>query len=181
MHKSLAAARSISGGGGGPFRLLEAGLVFEAVESTDVEELLVVCDLLSFSIEPRGREASEEAALSTFMEGSMSFFCFEAGRISSRSTGTPSETRKRRRMRDFIQLGGCRGGGATSWDQRLRERSFGKTECESGTRGRSSLLISESAGKRKSRCWDAADRRSSSSCIEVKSRSGCGRVQLVYS
>lgn len=50
----------------------------------------------------------------------MSFFCLDAGRISSRSTGTPRETRKRRRMRERTQLGGCNGGGATSCDQRER-------------------------------------------------------------
>lgn len=38
--------------------------------------------------------------------GRTSFFCFEAGRISSRSTGTPSETRKRRRIRDLTQFWG---------------------------------------------------------------------------
>ena len=58
----------------------------------------------------------------------MSFFCFEAGRISSRSTGTPSETRKRRRMRDRTQFGGCKGGGATSCDHRERLRSVRKIE-----------------------------------------------------
>ena len=54
----------------------------------------------------------------TFVEGRTSFFCFDAGRISSRSTGTPRETRKRRRMRERFQSGGWRGGGATSWFQR---------------------------------------------------------------
>lgn len=58
----------------------------------------------------------------------MSFFCFEAGRISSRSTGTPRETRKRRRMRDRTQLGGCRGGGATSCDHSERLRSVRNIE-----------------------------------------------------
>lgn len=48
------------------------------------------------------------------MEGKMSFFCFEAGKISSRSTGTPRETRNSRLMRDRTQSGGCNGGGATS-------------------------------------------------------------------
>jgi len=43
-----------------------------------------------------------------------SFFCLDAGRISSRSTGTPRETRKSRRIRERIQFGGCNGGGATS-------------------------------------------------------------------
>lgn len=60
------------------------------------------------------------------VEGRMSFFCFEAGRISSRSTGTPRDTRKRRRMRERTQFGGCKGGGATSWAQREAERGVRK-------------------------------------------------------
>lgn len=55
-------------------------------------------------------------------EGKTSFFCLDAGRISSRSTGTPSETRNRRRMRERIQSGGARGGGATSCDHKEAER-----------------------------------------------------------
>lgn len=51
-------------------------------------------------------ELGAVVVVSRFMEGSTSFFCLEAGRISSRSTGTPRETRKRRRMRDLIQFGG---------------------------------------------------------------------------
>lgn len=66
------------------------------------------------SIDVRG----DEEDLEKLIDGRMSFFCLEAGRISSRSTGTPRETRKRRRIRERIQLGGWRGGGATSWDQR---------------------------------------------------------------
>lgn len=68
------------------------------------------------SDEPRG------LSLRPTVEGRMSFFCFEAGRISSRSTGTPRETRNRRRIRERTQLGGWRGGGATSWAQREAER-----------------------------------------------------------
>ena len=49
------------------------------------------------------------------VEGNTSFFCFEAGRISSRSTGTPKLTKNSRRMRERIQFGGWRGGAATSW------------------------------------------------------------------
>ena len=60
----------------------------------------------------------------------MSFFCLEAGRISSRSTGTPRETRKRRRMRERTQLGGWRGGGATSCAQREAERGVRKMGFE---------------------------------------------------
>lgn len=39
-------------------------------------------------------------------EGRISFFCVEAGRISSKETGIPRLTRKRRRIRDRIQFGG---------------------------------------------------------------------------
>lgn len=82
----------------------------------------------------------------------MSFFCLDAGRISSRSTGTPNETRKSRRMRDFTQFCGWRGGGATSWDHRERERSLLKIAAESGigsTRGKEPRSFE--AGKRLSR------------------------------
>lgn len=60
------------------------------------------------------------------VEGRMSFFCFEAGRMASRSMGTPRETRKRRRMRERTQLGGWSGGGATSCVQREAARGVGK-------------------------------------------------------
>ena len=76
----------------------------------------------SASASPR-REVEEPRRSS---EGRTSFFCLEAGRISSRSTGTPKETRKRRRMRERIQSGGWSGGGATSWDQREAERGCWK-------------------------------------------------------
>lgn len=64
------------------------------------------------SVEVRGEV--EELLGWRWMEGRMSFFCLEAGSISSKSTGTPRETRKRRRIRERIQFGGWRGGGATS-------------------------------------------------------------------
>lgn len=79
-----------------------------------------------------------EAEAGILRDGRTSFFCLEAGRISSRSTGTPRETRKRRRVRERIQSGGARGGGATSWDQREAERSVEKTEgfLEGGKSGK---------------------------------------------
>lgn len=54
------------------------------------------------SVELRG----EFEAGFRFVEGRMSFFCLEAGRISSRSTGTPRDTRKRRLILERIQFGG---------------------------------------------------------------------------
>ena len=64
--------------------------------------------------ESGGVDEGVRCAGRALVEGRTSFFCFEAGRISSRSTGTPRETRKRRRMRERFQSGGWRGGGATS-------------------------------------------------------------------
>lgn len=92
-------------------------------ESTDVEEAFASVDFR------RDREVDVRGDIG--VEGSMSFFCFDAGRISSRSMGTPREMRNRRRMRERIQFGGWSGGGATSWDQReaLREvRNVGAEE-----------------------------------------------------
>jgi hypothetical protein len=66
------------------------------------------------------------------MDGRTSFCCLDAGRISSRSTGTPKETRKRRRMRDLTQFWGWSGGGATSCDHNDRERSVLKIAEELG-------------------------------------------------
>ncbi len=79
----------------------------------------------------------------------MSFFCLEAGRISSRSTGTPRETRKRRRIRERIQFGGCRGGGATSWDQREALRGVRNMGFSAVRGGRTEVSI-VSEGKRAS-------------------------------
>lgn len=77
-------------------------------ESTEVLDALVPSRR---SRESELRPSTEDARrdpdeLTGRSEGRTSFFCLEAGRISSRSTGTPSETRKSRRMRDRIQSGG---------------------------------------------------------------------------
>ena len=101
----------------------------------------------------RSRETERESldvrgdAEGTLREGSTSFFCLEAGRISSRSTGTPRETRKRRRVRERIQSGGANGGGATSCDQREAERGVRKME-ESLERGGKAGRSSSSGEKR---------------------------------
>ncbi len=99
------------------------------------------------SLEARRKEPEEVVRR---REGRTSFFCLEAGRISSRSTGTPRETRKRRRMRERIQSGGWSGGGATSCDQREAERGvrkMGLSRAEGlGSGGKGSL-----GGKRAAR------------------------------
>ena len=98
------------------------------------------------SVELRG----EPEEVLRCIEGRMSFFCLDAGRISSRSTGTPSETRKRRRIRERIQLGGCKGGGATSCDQREALRDVRKILLSVETGGRTEVSI-VSGGKSASR------------------------------
>lgn len=115
---------SKSGGGGGPLRgswRLDLGSWLEASEV--VESLLPGADVdlrRSSAVLERGVPALLGGRL---MLGSTRRFCLLGGRISSRSTGTPRDTRKRRRMRDLVQFGGCKGGGATSCCQRERLRS----------------------------------------------------------
>lgn len=132
---------SNSGCGGGPFFLLGFPWV-----STDVDELFE-SPCLNLDTERESLEVRGDVEEGILREGRMSFFCFEAGRISSRSTGTPSETRNRRRVRERIQSGGARGGGATSWDQRDADRGVVKVDesfDNGGKGGRSSI----SRGKR---------------------------------
>lgn len=93
-------------------------------------------------------------------DGNTSFFCLDAGRISSKSTGTPRETRKRRRVRERIQSGGARGGGATNCDQSDAERGVRKIEESldiGGNAGRSSA----SGGKRLARHGSSTEMASS--------------------
>ena len=122
-QRSRVLPRSISGGGGGPFRFRE-GLddVGEEVESKDAVELF---SSRRRAIDPFRRSfgRGDCDARRPSGEGRTNFRCFEAGSISSRSTGTPRDTRNSRRMRERTQSGGCRGGGAMSWFQRSRERS----------------------------------------------------------
>jgi len=131
VHNCLAQTKSSVGAGGAPFRRRESERLECPCESRDVEE-----EFSCFSREME-RESVEVRGW-RFMEGRISFFCFEAGRISSRSTGTPRETRKSRRMRERIQFGGWRGGGATSWDQSEAERGvrkMGFSEVRGGSMG----------------------------------------------
>lgn len=108
--------RSSRGAGGGPFRrrLSERDGLLLPCESREVEEEDLVRSM-GLSREPEYEGCKEG-------EGRMSFFCVEAGRISSRETGIPRLTRKSRRMRDRIQSGGWRGGGATNCDQSDADR-----------------------------------------------------------
>lgn len=123
------ATRSNSGGGGGPFRF-RLGLDVDDW-SRDVED---VFSCLSLIRDPFLRPSDGEfESPRSFDEGRISFFCLEAGRISSKSTGTPKETKNRRRIRERIQFGGCKGGGATSCDHRDRLRSVRNIEGFSGT------------------------------------------------
>lgn len=107
-HSIVVLLMSRSGGGGGPLRL-RSGL--DADESTDVE------DAFSRFTRPRAPlrpsdDSRGDLSPGMWIDGRISFFCLDAGKISSRSTGTPRDTRKSRRMRERTQSGGCSGGGA---------------------------------------------------------------------
>jgi len=136
-HSSAAALRSKSGGGGGPlvvWRFLGEGRGTPVLQSSVVELSLSASWSFSRSI---AFDARGEPLGARLMLGKTRRFCFEGGKISSRSTGTPRETRKRRRMRLRVQLGGCMGGGETSCCQRERERSERKGEICEGSIGAS--------------------------------------------
>ena len=98
-----------------------------------LESIDVALSLASLSFK---RCSCAELGPSRPMEGRMSRFCLLGGRISSRSTGTPRETRKRRRMRLRVQLGGCMGGGETSCCHSERERSERKGVLSAAERER---------------------------------------------
>jgi hypothetical protein len=151
VHNILADERLSSGGPGGPRRFFEDVLLTEVLEVFSFLSLLRALPLgRSPDVETRGER-------SKFMEGKTSFFCFDAGRISSRSTGTPNETRKSRRIRERNQLGGCNGGGATSCDHNERLRSVRKTDESAGKGSIGALGVALSIGKRSFMyIWDAA-------------------------
>lgn len=125
-----AAFASKSGGGGGPFGAAPRDrFAFGAPvrESSEVVESFPGASFnLSIAVEGRGLVESKP------MDGRMRRFCLLGGSISSRSTGTPRDTRKRRRMRERVQLGGCIGGGETSCCQSDKERSERKGCGRSG-------------------------------------------------
>lgn len=149
VQSCLADTRSNSGTGSGPFFLNAEGFPFE---STDVDEALA-SDCRTLDTERESEDVRGEPDVVTCNDGSTSFFCLEAGRISSRSTGTPRETRNRRRMRERIQSGGANGGGATNCDHKdalrgVRKMGFslviGGGEDTSKSSGGNSVLRYES-------------------------------------
>lgn len=131
---------SKSGGGAGalrpvPVRLGLGGLA-APLESTDVVDELIPAWSFSRSKAVDARGVPE----GKLMLGNTSRFCFDGGRISSRSTGTPRDTRNSRRIRDRVQLGGCIGGGETSCCHSESERSDRKGEVLDGSIGGRSLI-----------------------------------------
>lgn len=103
--------KSTEGGGAGPLLLRSA---LNAVEFNEVDDSFPCCNPASASIVAVSARRDGERSLSASSDGNTSFFCLLAGKISSRSTGTPRETRNSRRMGDNTQFGGWSGGGATS-------------------------------------------------------------------
>jgi len=162
---------SSSGGGGGPLRFRSG---FELDESTEVD------DSFSRLMRPRGPplfRPSEEGRgepPGMCIEGRMSFFCLDAGRISSRSTGTPRDTKNSRRMRERTQSGGCSGGGATNCVHNEWLRSERKMDRVSS--GLVDIVgMPSCAGYMLSRYGFVAETISSSDVSCSKSKTGCRR------
>ncbi|KAF2788516.1 hypothetical protein K505DRAFT_107689 [Melanomma pulvis-pyrius CBS 109.77] len=118
-HSIVVELMSSCGGGRGPFRFLSD---LDAEESIDAEDAFSFFTRPSAPLRPSA-DGRGDFSPGMCMDGRMSFFCLDAGKISSRSTGTPRDTRNRRRIRDRTQSGGWRGGGATSCDHSDRLRS----------------------------------------------------------
>lgn len=79
-------------------------------------------------------------------------------------------------MRDLVQFWGWRGGGATSWDQRERERSVSKMAvlfAIGSTGAREVVWLGVVVGKRVSRWVSSAERRSGREVVESRSIKGC--------
>lgn len=125
---------------------------------------------------PRPSEGEVEL-LRKPVDGRMSFFCLEAGSISSRSTGTPSETKKSRRMRERTQLGGCKGGGATSCDHRERLRSVRKIEGFSSTEDDGKATEFWVVGNTSSKYGSVAVMKLSKELSPLKSSTGFNKIQ----
>jgi len=179
LQSCLAEIRSSWGAGGGPFLRRESDRDGLPCESTDVEEAFPSpCfrrDIGRESVEFLGEP---EAGL-RFMDGRMSFFCLDAGRISSRSTGTPSETRNSLLIRDRIQFGGCSGGGATSCDQRDALLGVKNMEFSTESGGKTEVSI-ESGGKRAFMYDSVAACISSGESSSAKSRTGYEWISSVH-
>jgi len=177
-QRRFTAIKSNSGAGGGPFgRLDRRSLVVpDCVLSTEPVESFASC-AFNRATEPSVLSDSEfRDEGSRLISGRTSFFCFDGGSISSRSTGTPRLTRNRRRIRDWVQLGGWRGGGVINCFQSERDLSEGKIGEESGTgscEGIDDSLSSVDEGNMASKCAFVAARSSGTEECLSKSKRGC--------
>jgi len=124
------------------------------------------------SIEPRGDRSDDRC-----IEGKMSFFCLLAGNISSRSTGTPRDTRKSLRIRDLSQSGGAKGGGATSCEYNDKLRS--ERNLLGGKSGADCVFNSAASGNILFIYGRIASLRSSILSISLQSIEGIGIVDEV--
>lgn len=169
VHSCRADTKSSCGGGGGPLLLFESEREGLPWESREVEEALSFLSRFTEreSVDVRGEPDDGFRCI----EGRISFFCLEAGRISSRSTGTPRDTRKSLRIRDRIQLGGWSGGGATNCDQREALRGVRNIGFSAFRGGRTEVSI-VSGGKRAFIYGSVAAKISSDESRVAKSKTG---------
>lgn len=171
-HSIVVLLISSSGGGGGPFLFLSG---FDADESTEVVDAFSPSFLTRPSAPLRPSDDGRgDFSPGMWMDGKTSFFCLDAGRISSRSTGTPRDTRKSRRMRERTQSGGCSGGGATSCVHKDLLRSVRNIDRASSM-DEDMLGRSCNEGYIPSMYGCVADAMSSSVLRSSKFRTGCER------
>lgn len=171
VHISTAPSISNSGAGGGPFGmvLVLRGFGAPVFESIDVVDSLGMSLNLSMTELALGEDAR-------FMFGSTSLFCFDGGNISSRSTGTPRDTRKSLRIRLLVQFGGCMGGGETSCCHNESDLSDKNADGGCISISDAGFVIVVSSGKMEVKYASTVFRRVSS---EEKSSSGCRRSAFV--
>lgn len=169
---NMAELASKSGGGWGPFtvacRLGRLGApVFESIE---VEE--------SFASPCRRRSRAFVDARGDvrLMFGSTRRFCFEGGNISSRSTGTPSETRNSLRILLRVQFGGCIGGGCTSCCHSESDLSDKKGELLDMSNGGIDEGGGVELGKMASRYGVVSSSTSAADRSSLRSKGGCQGV-----
>lgn len=161
-------------------------LCFDFVPGWDVvDSANDVVDALSFWDRSRERASlpSPDSDVRS-RPGNINFFCLEGGRISSRSTGTPRLIRNKRRIRDCVQFGGCRGGGVMSCFHRDRDRSLGNIgESEGMGSGvvRVDLYSDVVVGNMVSRCDWVLDKISGNDKSASKSTNGNDEVDICCS
>ena len=172
-HNLRVSDTSKSGGGRGPFRRFGINFAACELDSLGIGGAGSSVDILLRRAIERFLASDGTGEDSDGVYGRISFFCFDFGRISSKSTGTPSDTRKSRRIRERTQFGGCKGGGAISCCQSESERFVKKVEFVFDSGGSGSRGCEVVAGNNVAMCGAVISRIDSRLPRDEKSSTGC--------